>query len=306
MANDTLLQLVDQAAGEMGLDVPPSVVGSSVQQTQQYLYLMNGKGRQLAREFEWNAAQVEYRFTTAYTNTVGDVVNGSPIVTNIPSTVGLVANNWQAIGAGINQDTYILSVDSPTQVTLTQNSIQTLPANQISFCQTKYPMPTDYDRPVDNTQWDKSKHWQMLGPITQQQEEWLKSGFIATGPRIRWYIQGGTFQIWPALSSNEYLGFNYISKNWVYAAGDSLPTKALFTADTDTCIFPNELAVLMLKLTMFEIKGFDTTAIYRDYTDQKSIAFAYDQGSPVLSQAPTRASVLVTWNNIPDSGYGNP
>ena len=294
----------------MGLAVPSSVVGSSVQLTQQYLYLINGGGRQIAREFEWNALQIEYRFTTQYLTTTGNLVNGSPIVTGIPSTVGLTAGNWQATGAGINQDTYILSVDSATQVTLTQNSIQTLPGSSISFSQTKYPMPTGYDRVVNSTQWDKGKHWQMLGPLTQQQEEWLKSGFIATGPRVRWYLQGDKFQIWPPLTSNEYLGFNYISKFWVtsaaaLAAGTG-PDQSKFEADDDTCIYPDELMALMVKLKLFEANGFDTTAIYRDFTDQKSIAFAVDQGAPSLSMAPTPASTLVTWNNIPDSGYGNP
>lgn len=305
--SDTLLNLVDQAAGEMGLSVPPSVIGSAVAQTQQYLYLINGAGRMLSREYDWQALLIEYRFTTQFLQTTGTVTDGSAVVTGIPSTAGLSAA-WQPLGVGINQDTYIQSVDSGTQVTLTQAATASGAAEQITFCQSKYTLPSAYDRMVDNTQWDKDKHWILLGPETQQQVEWLKSGYIATGPRIRYYIMGNTLQLWPPISSNEYLGLNYVSQNWVTSAvataAGTGPDKSKFTIDTDTCIFPSELMVLALKLKLFEIKGFDTTAIYRDFTDQKNIAKANDAGSPTLSMAPTPSDILIGWENVPDSGIG--
>lgn len=304
MANDTLLELVDAAAGELGLVAPTTVIDSTIAQTQQYLRLINAAGRELCRVHEWQALQVEYRFTTQYLTTTGTVVSGSPIVTAIPTTAALAAGTWQAVGTGINQDTYISTVDSGTQVTLTQNATASGTAQAITFAQTKYTLPSPFDRSVDNTQWDKSKHWIMLGPETQQQTEWLKSGYIATGPRIRYYFQDGYLQLWPPVTSNEYLGLNYITNNWVIATGGTSPTKTKFTVDTDTCVFPNRLMVLALKLKLFEIKGFDTTALYRDYTAQLGIAKANDSGSQTLSMAPTPSDILVGWDNVPDSGYG--
>jgi len=165
-------------------------------------------------------------------------------------------------------------------------------------------MPTDFDRLIDRTQWDKSKRWEMLGPETPQQWQWLKSSYISTGPRIRWTRMGGYFQIWPAIAANEYLGLEYISKNWVLAAADVTPSKSSLTVDTDTCIFPDRLMVLGLKLKYFEIKGFDTTAIYRDYMMQKDIAKANDGGAKILSMAPRDSQVLITIAQVPDSGYG--
>lgn len=300
---DTLLQLVQYAAGAVGLPAPTSVIGSTVAQTQQYLQLVNEAGRMLAREYDWQALQIEYRFNTQFVTTTGNTVNGSPIVTGIPSTVGL-SNLWQPTGVGINQDTYIDTVDSATQVTMSQPATATGLGVQIIFCQTKYLLPAPWDRSVDNTQWDKSKHWQMLGPETQQQVAWLKSGFISTGPRIRYYFMDQYLQIWPPVTTNEYLGLNYIGKNWVCATGVLQPSKTLFTADTDTSVFPDILMQLLLKLKLFEIKGFDTTAMYRDYTDQLSIAKANDAGSPMLSMSPSPVDILVGWQNIPDSGYG--
>ena len=142
----------------------------------------------------------------------------------------------------------------------------------------------------------------MLGPESPQQWQWLKSGYIATGPRIRFRPLGGYFQIWPAVTTNEYLGFEYVSKNWVTSAAGA--GKSSFTVDTDTCVFPDRLMVLGLKLKYFEAKGFDTTAYARDYSAQLDIAKANDAGSQTLSMSPKLTNILISADNIPDSNYG--
>lgn len=296
----TLLQLVQQATAELGLPVPTIVVGSTAQDQIQQLALINAVCYELQREYEWEALSVEYRFTTQFVTTTGTTVSGSPIVTAIPATTGL-DGNYMVVGTGINTDTYVLTNDSATQVTLTQPATAS-GAVALNFCKTKYAFPSDWDRPTDQTQWDKSKHWQMVGPLTAQQWQFRKSGYISTGPRIGYRNLGGKFQIWPPLSSADYLGFEYISNAWaINAAGTS---KTSFTVDTDTCIFPDRLIVLGLKLKYFEIKGFDTTALYRDFINQKDIAKANDKGSQVLSMSPRVSQLLISADNIPDTGYG--
>lgn len=299
----TMLSLIQQATGELGLSVPAYVVGNPAQDTVQQLALMNAVGNELIRQFNWEFAETSYRFTTAYTATTGNTTSGSAVVTNIPTTAALTAGTYMAIGSGINSDTYILTVDSSTQVTLSQACTATGTGVTINFCKTKYAFPSDYDRPIDKTQWDKSKHWEMMGPVTAQQWEFLKSGYISTGPRISFRVQGGTFQIWPPTASNEYLGFEYMSSNWAYSAASV--GKGSFTVDTDTCVFPDRLMVLGLKLKYFETKNFDTTAFYRDYISQLDIAKANDKGSTTLSFAPRINTLLISPAQIPDSGYGS-
>lgn len=298
--------LIQQAVLELGAStMPTTVIGNTAADVVQMLALLNACGFELQREYDWQALTVEYRFTSQYLTTTGTWGTTNGIVTGIPTTAALAAGTWQAVGVGINTDTYIQSVDTGTQVTLTQTPTAAGTATAISFCQTKYTFPGGYDRPVDNTQWDKTKHWQMLGPETQQQVQWLKSGFISTGPRIRYYVLGNTFQIWPPTTSNEYLGFDYVTNYWVTATGLTAPTKNGFTVDSDTCIFPDRLMVLALKKKWMEIKGFDTTAVYRDYMNQLDIAKANDSGSPTLAMAPTITQVLISQNQIPDSGFGS-
>ena len=299
----TMLGLVQQASNEMALPAPTSVIGSTTQDTVQLLALLNGLGNNLARGFNWQFLEKEYRFTTSYLATTGDT-NSSTVITNLASTAGL-DSTYMLSGAGINQDTYVSSVDSSTQVTLSQAATATATGVALTFSKTKYSLPSDWDRQINRTHFDKSKRWEMLGPETPQQWQWLKSAYISTGPRIRYRIMGNYFQIWPLLGTNEYLGFEYVSKYWILGATDTVPTKSSFTVDTDTCIFPDRLIVSGLKLMYFQIKGFDTTAFQRDYDEQMNLAKLNDQGAATLSFSPRVSSVLIGWENIPDSGYGS-
>ncbi len=303
--SSTCLQLIQQASGEMGLSVPTFVVGNTAQETVQQLALLNAVGNELQRQFIWQHSTVQYRFNAEFLNTTGDTTLGSPVITNIPSTAGL-STLWQATGTGINYNVNILSVDSPTQVTMDQPCTATGTGVAINFGKVKYPMPSNYDRPVDATNWDITKHWQIIGPLTAQQWEYLISGWIATGPVINWRLLGGYFQIWPVQTSADLLGLEYISNQWVQSTGNFAPNQSSFQADTDTCVFPDRLMVLGLKKKYFEAKNFDTTALTRDYQAQLDIAYANDQGSATLSMAPRTTRRLISWSNIPDSNYGQP
>lgn len=299
--SSTLLQLVQQASAEMGLTIPTQVVGNTDTQVTQLYYLINALGNEIRREYPWEALNKAYRFTTQYLITTGNVTSGSTVVTNIPSTATL-STNYMLTGTGINQDTYIQSVDSATQVTLSQAASASGTGVTLNFGQTIYQLPSDFDRQIDRTHYDKSKRWEMLGPETAQQWEFLKSSYISTGPRMRYRFIGGNFQIWPQVTTNEYLGYEYVSNGWVNNATTPISS---FAADTDTCIFPDRLMVLGLKLKFFEVKGFDTTAYYRDYINQLSIAKSNDGGSQTLSMAPKMSSVLIGFENIPDGSiYG--
>ena len=299
--SSTMLQLCNQVQSELNLAVTPNIAGNSSQDTQQILSLMNASGYELTKEYDWQCLENEYRFYTQYITTTATSTNGSYVITGVANTTGLNAN-YSVTGYNVPQDTYVVSVDSATQVTLSQKCSGTGTA-QINFSQTIYPLPSDFETITDRTQWDKTKHWEMLGPEDAQQWQWLKSGYISTGPRMRWRILGSTFQVWPPMTTQEYLGFEYRSKGWARsAAGD---VKNSFTQDSDTTVFDDRIMVLYTKLKYFQIKSFDTTALTQDYQRYLSIAKANDKGSPNLSFAPYPSKVLIGWANIPDTGYGS-
>ena len=297
-----LLQLVQQTTAELNLAVPTYVVGNPSQDVQQILALMNRAGYDLVKEYDWQALEVEYRFYTTAVTTTSDTTNGTYILGNIPSTVGL-DSTYSIVGTNVPQDTYVDQVIDAHTITTTQLSSATSYGGSVTFSKTIYDLPTDYETITDNTHWDKTKHWQMLGPVDAQQWQWLKSGYISTGPRVRWRILGNEFQIWPPYNTQEYLGFEYRSRGFVRDAAGNV--KNSFTADTDTTVLDDDVIALATKLKYFQIKSFDTTALNQDYIRYLNVAKANDKGSATLSFAPQPSAVLIGWANIPDTSYGS-
>ena len=297
-----LLQLVQQVTSELNLAIPTYVIGNPSQDVQQVLALVNRAGYNLVKEHDWQALELEYRFYTNAITTTCDTTNGTYLLNNIPSTAGL-DSNYSIVGTSVPQDTYVDNVIDANSLTTTQLSSATSIGGTVTFSRTIYPLPPDYETITDNTHWDKTKHWQMLGPVDAQQWQWLKSGYISTGPRVRWRILGNEFQIWPPYNTQEYLGFEYRSKGFVRDTVGNV--KNSFTADTDTTVLDDTVLVLATKLKYFQIKSFDTTALQQDYQRYLSIAKANDKGSATLSFAPQPSAVLIGWANIPDTGYGS-
>lgn len=299
----TMLQLITSVYNETGQSVAPTAVaGNSNTDVLQTLALMNAVGNYLVRRHEWQALTASHRFYTTYYSYTGNSTLNSLNLTGMSLIVGL-DSNFQVSGTGINQDTNVVSA-SGTTVVLDQQAQATATGTTFTFGQTKYPMPSDFDRQINRTHYDKSKHWPILGPETAQEWEWLKSSYISTGPMTRYRILGGKFQIWPIPTTNAYLGFEYISNYWVSVTGASATSKSAFTVDTDTCVFPDRLMITGTKLRYFSVKGFDTTAYQKEFDDELARSIGYDGGKRTLSYSPRMSSVLVTQNNIPDSGYG--
>lgn len=300
--SQTMLQLVQQVTAELNLNVPSYVAGNTNQDVQQVLALMNGAGYELIKEYDWQALQVQYRFYTQAINCNATAVNGSTLLTVDPG-VDLTGVNkqWQITGSNINQDTYVVSV-SGQEITMSQMASGN-GNGAIVLAQVAYDLPFDFEAITDRTQWDKTKHWEALGPEDAQQWQWLKSGYISTGPRIRWRILDNQFQIWPPMNTNEYLGWEYKSKGWARSATGAI--KNSFTVDSDTTVLDDRIMVLYTKLKYFQIKSFDTTALMQDYQRYLSVAKANDKGAPNLSFAPYPSKVLIGYANIPDTGYGS-
>jgi hypothetical protein len=302
--SSTMLQLVNQVQAELNLAVSTSVAGNPNTDVQQILALMNGAGYELLKEYDWQALQVQYRFYTQSLTANATTVNGSTTLTFEAGTdLSNVTSQWQLSGYNIPQDTYVVSANNTTKVVVMSQIASGSGTQSVVCAQTAYDLPADFETITDRTHWDKSKHWEMLGPEDAQQWQWLKSGYISTGPRVRWRILDNQFQIWPIMNTQEYLGWEYRSKGWARAADGAI--KNSFTADTDTTVLDDRIMVLYTKLKYFQIKAFDTTALTQDYQRYLTIAKANDKGAPNLSFAPYPSKVLIGYANIPDTGYGS-
>jgi hypothetical protein len=302
------LEIIQQVADELGL-VRPSAVTATDAQTRQLVALANRDGNELMKAVDWTALQTEYVIEFgAPTVLAGDTIEGSRVVTGISSTTG-ISTAYAVDGNGIQKATRVASVDSATQVTLTQSVDETQTAVDLTFIKDTFDIPTDFDRYIDQTQWDRRFNWEMIGPQSPQVDQWQRSGIVPFGPR-RKYRQIGrrpaAFRIWPPpQASGDYPGtlvWEYISNGWVTKDDDTFTN--VLTANDDEVIFPDGLLQLGIKWRFWQIKGFAYADMQAEYLDWVNREKARDGGQKPLSLSrKTARSFLITSGHIQDGSF---
>ena len=299
----TLLELVDQVSGELGLTQPTSVIGSANNQTQQLLALCQRLGKDLVRDFEWQRLVKAYIWQTSVaTSTTGTITAGSSVITAIPSTAALQVGN---VITGTGQAPYaeILTIDSSTQVTLNSPVTTSTASVSMTFAKQDYPLPSGYDRMISDTNWDRTDHWRNLGTKSSQDWQFLQGGIISIGPRERYRIYNNKFRIFQALTTVYNFSFEYVSNYWVCATGSGEGTKAAFTLDTDTCVFPDDLMMAGLKFYFLKAKKLDYGIELGEFTRALSYNKAQDVPVSAMSLAPVGMNQLVGPWSVQDGNW---
>jgi hypothetical protein len=299
----TLLELVDQVSGELGLSQPPSVIGSTNNQTIQLLALAQRLGKDLVRDFEWQKLVKAYIWQTQNAvSTTGNITANSKIITNIPSTSALQVGN---VITGTGQTPYaeILTIDSSTQVTLNAPVTTSTASVSMTFAKQDYDLPDGYDRMISDTNWDRTDHWRNIGTKSSQDWQFLQGGIISIGPRERYRIYNGKFRIFQALTTVYNFSFEYVSNYWVCATGSSEGTKKEFTADSDTSVFPDDLMMAGLKFYFLKAKKLDYGIELGEFTRALSYNKAQDVPVPSMSLAPVGMNQLVGPWSVQDGNW---
>ena len=297
----TFLENMQSVCAELGLPVPSVITGNTDDMVVQMTALMNRVGTTLTTENNWQALIKEYRFQTVYYQYTGNVALNALQLTGMSSITGLTSD-FMVMGNGVMQDTFVTSASGST-VNININATGAYTGATYTFGQVNYAMPSDFQRMVNKTQYNKSNRWSVIGPKDAQEWQWLKASYVTTGPRMRFRIAGNKFVIWPMPTAQVILGFEYQSGSWA-ASASGTPQQKLIN-DTDTSLFPDYLMILGTKLKYFQIKGFDTTELKADYYRELSKFKAQDAGADTLSLAPKYPNILLTQNNLPDTGFGN-
>jgi len=310
----SLLSLVRSACAELGLAQPGTVAGATDQQTVQMFALINAVGADLLTKRQWTALQrlaiinVPAPITgTCDTFAGSDSIltygaNLTPLLTDPQSYVVSATSSQtstRATLAAYNPPNGVLNIDMQATADTT--------GGPVSISRDTFPVPADFVTFINDTQWDRGNHWKLQGPASPQEDEWLRSGIVSTGPR-RWFRQVGrgldVFRIWPPPAPGDQpgpLSYEYVSTYWAQdASGNPL---AQFTMDTDTCVFQDRLMIEGVKWRFFAAKGFDYSVQYALWQRQTDVAMARDGGAPVLSMARRRASLLISPANVQDGNY---
>lgn len=168
-------------------------------------------------------------------------------------------------------------------------------------------LPQDFDRWIDDTGWNDSARWPLLGPVHEQGWQAF-SQFVAgsTMFRVMWRSAGpGKAEIKP-LNAGQTMALRYVSRAWVRDAVDEAAWRDHIEKDTDLLYFDSQLLTLGLVYKWRERKGFDISAEKRDYEYRRDKRLGDTRGAPSLSIT-TRGtnSYLITNGNVSDTGYGH-
>lgn len=167
--------------------------------------------------------------------------------------------------------------------------------------QSEYPIPPDLAYTIDQTQWDRTNRWPLMGPKSAQEWAWLKGSLLATLPRIRYRIMNDKLSIMPVPGTpGSHIAMEYIVKNWVSAATGPA---SLVTSGSDTVLYNPWLVIKFVKMKFYELKGFDTTAVNADFLRLFTSLTGKDRGAPRLNLAPTQLPLLIGPWSIPDGNW---
>lgn len=311
----SLLTICQQVASTVPVAVPSSIVGNSDETAALLLALAQDEGEALARRPQggWVSMIKEFDFTTTAVGPMtGNLANsgagGVGVITGLSDTSSLAALTWYAFGDGLQNNTIINSVDSSSQVTLNQPASETGNGIGFTFGKSDYDLPSDFERPLDNTFWDRSRFWSMRGPLNGQQWQLYKSSVIGRASiqrRFRFRRIGSStkFSIDPVpLDNGSALVFEYVSNAWCQSASGTPQT--MWEADTDTGLIDEYLIRLGVKWRILERLGLSYQSALNEYERQVDKAIAHDGGAPVLNMTPSDYFSLISPYNVPDSGFG--
>jgi hypothetical protein len=241
------------------------------------------------------------------------VVQQAMIEMGLPKPLQITASEdvtVQQMLALLNRAGSDLVLGFPWEQLIKQHIIETVDGTA------EYPMPDDWSYFIDQTQWDRTNHWPLLGPKTAQEWQWLKGGLLSSGPRLRYRVVSGKFEVWPVPSATNTptngsdgafvpwdLAMEYVSSNWLQSTDLNNTYYPEVVADTDLVMFDPWVISAYLKLKYWEAKGLDTSAYTKDFVGVWEARIGKNKGAPMLTLAPRARTMLIGINNIPDGSW---
>lgn len=317
----TLLTAVQEACGELALQQPTVVIGNTDPQVIQLLSLATREAKEFSAQggqwSGWPELRKEYTFSLVpATGGVAGVYTGnttinSKILTGFVSTAGILSG-YGVSGGSILTGAIVTGVTAGPNGTVTLNTPAnaTSTAQNFSFGQIAYDLPTDIQMFITATQWDRNFRWQMLGPISAQEWQTIVSGICPVGPRIRFRVMAdstGVDKFWiqppPGVAQTDVIAYEYISKN---ICNSSLGVgQTVWTADSDVYLWPEDTLVLGLIWRFKRAKGLDYGEEWDIWMKAVDRQIARSGGNRSLPMnAHSNGLRLLNQSNIPDTGFG--
>lgn len=161
-------------------------------------------------------------------------------------------------------------------------------------------IPTDLDRWIPNTFFNRTTRREMTGPITPRQWQLIMAQPVYATAYLAFRERGGILLIAPPPAAGDEIYGEYVSLSWALSSAN-VPQPA-FMADTDTAILDEGLIQLGLRWRYLQAKGLDYAEDMATYEREVEKALARDGGMTMLSLAPQPLDPRRA--NLPDGSFG--
>lgn len=172
-----------------------------------------------------------------------------------------------------------------------------------------YTLPADYDRHIDQTDWNPTNRLPLGGPLSAQDYTYLLNTNLASSTiYISFREKDGQFVVLPQPPPpGQVINFEYISRYWVcVAAAPTILAKDAPTQSDDVLMYDPIIIQKLVKLRWLEAKRFDTSAASEQFNNALGAQSGQDKSAPVLYASRSRSFPYLDDRNVPETGYGLP
>lgn len=149
--------------------------------------------------------------------------------------------------------------------------------------QTASAVPTDFDRFINESFWNRTKIRPVYGPLSPQ--EWQQRQASPIGGISDYFrMQGGQIYIYPTPTAGWTMAYEYVSNYWVSGS------KTAMTADSDTALIDENLVKLGAIWRYLKSRNMDYAEEFRTYEQETETAIAKDGGRSTLRLSGNRRS----------------
>ena len=231
----SLLTTIQAAADLLGIERPPSVIGSADQQVRQLYAIALEEAEDLASAHDWSALMREETFTTVAT-----------------------AAQTAAI-------------------------------------------PTDLDRFLNMSFFDRDTRRPVLGPITPQLWQGIQANPQLNRVFFAFRVRAGQMLFTPTPPAGQTVAYEYITTKWARKSDLSVDYTA-WQADTDTSYLDEGLIKLGIRWRWKKSKGLPYGEDFDTYTQQRDQVRGRDGASPAISLT-GREYMLGILPNLPEGNW---
>ena len=145
-------------------------------------------------------------------------------------------------------------------------------------------IPTDFDRFVDETFYNRTQKRKVEGPLNAK--EWADyKGRTTTAIWDAFRVRGNAGLLAPTPTANDSYVYEYVTTYWATTSGSTTPSLAAWAADTNEGILSEELMTDGIVWRFKKAKGLDYAEEFRTYEAQLALMMGRDGGKRKVSMA---------------------